>query len=257
MSRRVLVLHGPNLNLEAVLGVGLETFDARLLEHGRSLGLSVETFQANAEGALVDQLHAQRAGLFALVINPSSLAPIAYALADAIEALGLPCIEVQLHHESKSRGRSALRKVVEKQFHGHGAEGYLKALTALSTHSAEAISAAATEPQRIGKTIGKKKPAAARAEKTIGKGRPGSPSAPASGLITRAQVKEQVLARLGKRVAPDAFAQWARTQWLALQKGAAVEAGQKEALEELLLMLSTSAKATDHVMLSYAAKLGP
>lgn len=260
MSRRVLVLHGPNLNLEAVLGRPLAALDAELLAQARAAGLELESVQANGEAALLDALHAKRAQLFAVIVNPSSLAPTAYGLADALEALALPCVEVLLAHETKARGKSALRRVVDKQFHGQGAAGYTKALASLSKQPAalpektigrgKVAKAANEDAVRIEKTIGRAKPKAAVAVDAVG-----ANVAP-SGLVTRAAVKQQVLARLKKSTTPDAFAQWARTQWLAVQNGAPVEAGQRELLESLLLALSTSAKASDHVMLSYAAKLG-
>lgn len=311
MPRRVLVLHGPTLTLEAVLGQTLSSLDASLIEKGRALGLEVECAQANGEAGLLDALLG-RPRPEGLIVNPASLAPVAFALADAVEALGLPCIEVQLAHESKGRGRSALRRVVEKQFHGHGVAGYDKALVALSKHPGpgaaastptgpvhpaptsdehdevahraddEAVDqdtpahdpgetsdttdlAAGARAAPSGKTIGRKKapqPAgsAAMPGKTIGRKpavppHPGPSVASTPGVISRAMVREQLSARLGKTISGDAFAQWARAQWLAVQKGAPVEPGQKEALEELLLLLSTSAKASDHVILSYAARL--
>jgi 3-dehydroquinate dehydratase-2 len=285
MTLRVLILHGPLLDLEVVLGQPLTTLDEALVAKGQELGLEVDTVQAIAEAELVKALLERREGLTGVVVNPSSLAPTAFTLADALSALGLPSVEVQLQHDAKSRGRSALKRVVDKQFHGHGVDGYFKALASLAKSPAPAPEAAQAPPEAEeeadeapsqvtarpqGKTIGRKPPppaapaTAERSGKTIGR-RPGTasntapPAAPASatpsGAITRAQVKAQLSARLAKTVSPEDFAAWARTQWLALQRGAPAEAGQKDALEELLLMLSTTAKASDHVILSYAAKL--
>ncbi|MBL8922115.1 MAG: type II 3-dehydroquinate dehydratase [Myxococcaceae bacterium] len=310
MARRVLVLHGPLLSLDVVLGRKLSDLDAELMRRAKELGLEVESFHANSEAALVEALLERRDGLGGVIINPSSLAPVAFTLADAVEALGLRCIEVQLHHEAKARGRSALKRVVDRQLHGQGVEGYFKALAALAKDddapgkpAAEALEPAqdpatdrddaedaheeADEPAdppgasvsgmgARGKTIGRKKSAAAATEaapkgKSIGRRHPEAPAAggksigrteprPAArlapGALTRALVRDQLTARLGKKLEPEEFARWARTQWLALQHGAATEPGQKELLEDVLLMLSTSAKASDHVLLSYAAKLG-
>jgi len=282
MARRVLVLHGPNLNLDAVLGRALSSLDEELVQRGATLELEVETFQASAEAALLDTLLARREGLFGVIVNPSSLSPLAYSLADALEALALPCIEVQLCHEGKSRGRSALKRVVEKQFHGQGVEGYFKALEALAkaeastAATADAVEGNEAEPVELeqgtrrpphGKTIGRVKqttPSTGPASKGKSIGRRPTPDASASAprpastpanAITRALVREKISARLGKTLTPDAFAQWARSQWAAIQRGTPTEEGQKEKLEDLLLLLSTSAKATDHVILSYAAKL--
>jgi 3-dehydroquinate dehydratase II len=282
MTHRVLVLHGPLLDLEAVLGQPIEGLDEALIAKGREQGLEVETVQAIAEAELVKALLDRREGLSGVIINPSSLAPTAFTLADAVERLALPCVEVQLEHDAKSRGRSALKRVVDKQFHGHGVDGYFKALAALAKKDAVPHDAAPiapkldeddTEPTTSprpaprGKTIGRTRPVpeapakAAPLGKTIGRrtaeptpSTTSTPSTPA-GAITRALVKAQLSARLAKTITPEAFAAWARTQWLAIQRGTPTEPGHKDALEELLLMLSTTAKASDHVILSYAAKL--
>jgi 3-dehydroquinate dehydratase II len=270
MARRVLVLHGPNLNLEAVLGRPLPKFDEELVQRGADLELEVETFQASGEAALLEKLFESHRGLLGVIVNPSSLAPISFALADALEALGLPSIEVQLRHGQKSRGRSALKRVVEKQFYGQGVEGYFKALQALAkveaTTDAQPEKTDETQPvdrtlptAAHGKTIGRVKQATpvkpGAKGKTIGRrsGAVAGALAPApAGSITRALVREQVRARLAKTLNPDEFAQWARGQWAAIQRGTPTE---DPKLEDILLLLSTSAKASDHVILSYAAKL--
>jgi 3-dehydroquinate dehydratase-2 len=289
MTHRVLILHGPLLDLEAVLGQSLASLDEALVSKGRELGLEVEAVQALAEAELVKALLERRDGLTGVIVNPSSLAPTAYTLADALEVLAIPSVEVQLEHDAKSRGRSALKRIVDKQFHGHGVDGYFKALASLARKDAPAVAHEAdpvahrgeesdeagepahtpsARPAPRGKTIGRQRPpppaaaAPERSGKTIGR-KPTEPtaSAPAStpatpsNAITRAQVKAQLSARLAKTLSPDDFAAWARAQWLAIQRGAPTEPGQKDALEELLLMLSTTAKASDHVILSWAAKL--
>ena len=278
MPRRVLVLHGPTLNLEAVLGRPLSALDEELVTKGEALGLTVETFQASGEAALLDAMLEKREGLAGVIVNPASLGPVCFSIADAVEALAIPCIEVQLKHDAKSRGRSALKRVVEKQFHGHGLEGYFKALAALAKHDAASVEPKQEEGEEVeeeeattasapprGKTIGRQKPAPVEAAavkgKTIGKAPAGksigkAESAPvktvASGTITRALVREQLSARLKKTLSPDEFAQWARSQWAAIQRGVPAE---DPRLEDVLLLMSTSAKASDHVLLSYAAKL--
>lgn len=258
-----------------MLGRPLSALDEDLVTKGEALGLTVETFQASGEAALLDALLEKRNGLFGVIVNPASLGPVCFSIADAVEALAIPCIEVQLKHDAKSRGRSALKRVVEKQFHGHGLDGYFKALTSLSKLEAAPIEPskeASTDEAEVatpsaprGKTIGRQKAAPNEAPaakgKTIGKAPAGksigkAESAPAktvaSGTITRALVRDQVSARLKKTLSPDEFAQWARSQWAAIQRGVPAE---DPRLEDVLLLLSTSAKASDHVILSYAAKL--
>jgi 3-dehydroquinate dehydratase-2 len=281
------------LSLATVLGRPLAALDEALEQRATELGLSIESVHANGEAGLLEALLERSSDLHGVIVNPGSLAPIAYALADALEALQLRAVEVQLGHETRSRGKSALRRVVDKQFHGHGAEGYFKALASFGEASAEAKAthapetestdtteahdeAASTVRQAPGKTIGRRKPAAERAPpgKSIGRatgasgtakepdgskgpsiGRDSTPSAGAS--ISRALVREKLKARLGQKLTGDELASWARAQWAALQRGASAEPGQHETLEELLLVLSTAAKATDHVILAYAAKLEP
>ena len=293
-TRKILVLHGPPLSLEKVLGRPLAALDEALEQRARELGLSTESVHANGEAGLLEALLERSADLHGVIVNPGSLAPIAYALADALEALELRAVEVQLGHETRSRGKSALRRVVDKQFHGHGAEGYFKALASFSeatTASSEAKVTDAAEPesseapneetparQANGKTIGRRKPAAENPApgKSIGRakpattantnddgpkgksiGRSGNSTPSAGASITRALVREQLTARLGHKLSGDELASWARSQWAALQRGASSEPGHHEKLEELLLLLSTSAKSTDHVILAYAAKLEP
>lgn len=258
-----------------MLGRPLSSLDEELVTKGEALGLTVETFQASGEAALLDALLEKREGLAGVIVNPASLGPVCFSIADAVEALALPCIEVQLKHDAKSRGRSALKRVVEKQFHGHGLEGYFKALASLAKLEAKPVEATEAEstgeeavtpsaPPR-GKTIGRQKPAAsaapvaqgktigkAPAGKSIGKAEGAAAKPVAAGTITRALVREQLSARLKKTLTPDAFAQWARSQWAAIQRGVPAE---DPRLEDVLLLLSTSAKASDHVILSYAAKL--
>ncbi len=255
-----------------MLGRPLSALDEELVTKGEALGLTVETFQASGEAALLDALLEKREGLVGVIVNPASLAPVCFSIADAVEALAIPCIEVQLKHDAKSRGRSALKRVVEKQFHGHGLEGYFKALASLSKHEAaapvetkEEEAEAATPNAPRGKTIGRQKPALsaepavkgktigkAPAGKSIGKAESAPAKSVAAGTITRALVRDQVSARLKKTLSPDEFAQWARSQWAAIQRGVPAE---DPKLEDVLLLMSTSAKASDHVLLSYAAKL--
>ena len=116
-------------------------------------------------------------------------------------------------------------------------------------------------PTVKGKSIGRRPPPGAGASPgsaPVGKSIGGATIKPATtshGGVTRALVREKVSARLGKTLTPEEFALWARGQWASIQRGTPTEEGHKEKLEEVLLLLSTSAKATDHVILAYAAKL--
>jgi len=143
MPQRILVLHGPNLNL--LEGErSLTTIDARLEARATALGVEVKTFQSNWEGALLDFLAAERNWFDAVIVNPASLAPAAVALAEALSLLKKPAIEVLL--DSAKTGRSALKSVVQKQIYGKGPGGYLEALDALAPKGAAARAGKAQAP---------------------------------------------------------------------------------------------------------------
>jgi 3-dehydroquinate dehydratase II len=138
---RVLVLHGPNLNL---LGerephiYGSQTLAAlneQISSEARELGFEVQCEQYNGEGQLIDALHAARKQYAGVIINPGAYAHYSYAIADAITAIGLPVVEVHLSNIASrepfrrtSVTASACRAVVS----GLGASGYVLALRALA-----------------------------------------------------------------------------------------------------------------------------
>ena len=138
---RVLVVHGPNLNLlgEREPGIyGTQTLaeiDDAIAAGAKGLGLDVRCEQHNSEGAIIDALHAARGVYEGVVINPGAYAHYSYAIADAIAALGLPFIEV---HLSNIAAREAFRRTsvtaaaCRGVVSGLRAAGYLLALRALS-----------------------------------------------------------------------------------------------------------------------------
>ena len=106
---KVLVLHGPNLNLLGqrephVYGfTTLADIDRALTEHAERAGIVLETFQSNHEGALIERLHAARNENFDfLVINPGGLTHTSVALRDAVLASDLSFIEVHLSNGSRA-----------------------------------------------------------------------------------------------------------------------------------------------------------
>jgi len=136
MPMNILVLHGPNLNL---LGERkgdapertLEALDRRIRERALTLGQEVKILQSNHEGALVDALHSERKWAQGVLVSPGALARTAYVLAEAIEVLGIPALEVHLddyRDEDGKRKRSALKAVVGGRVFGKGFESYLVGL---------------------------------------------------------------------------------------------------------------------------------
>jgi len=139
LAVKVLVVHGPNLNLlgsrePQVYGrVTLAEINAGLVEQGRQLGVEVECFQSNHEGAIIDRLHAAAGDCAAIVINPGAFTHYSYAIRDAIAAVHLPTIEVHLsnvHAREEFRHHSVVAPVCTGAVIGLGVLGYRLALEA-------------------------------------------------------------------------------------------------------------------------------
>ncbi len=135
---RVLVIQGPNLNL---LGTrepeiyGRETLDeihAGIERHAADLGLEVDFFQSNHEGALIDRLHARDFDV--AIVNAGGLTHTSVALRDALLGVARPFIEVHLSDPSKReafRHVNFLADVALESIVGQGAQGYHLALEAI------------------------------------------------------------------------------------------------------------------------------
>jgi 3-dehydroquinate dehydratase II len=136
---RVLVIHGPNLNLlgerepEIYGRTRLRDIDRELKRLGRELGLVVETFQSNGEGAIVDRIQRARGKADILLINPGAYTHTSVAIRDAIIGVELPVIEIHLSNVYKRepfRHRSTIADVAVGRIMGFGAESYYLALRA-------------------------------------------------------------------------------------------------------------------------------
>ena len=138
--KKILVIHGPNLNLlgnrePEIYGKDtLADIDEKITQKAEELGLSVETFQSNHEGALIDRIQQTAGDCSAIVINPGAYTHTSIALLDALLAVGLPVIEVHLsniHRRESFRQHSYTAKAATGIIAGLGAKGYLLALEAM------------------------------------------------------------------------------------------------------------------------------
>jgi 3-dehydroquinate dehydratase-2 len=139
---KILVLHGPNLNLlgtrePGVYGrVTLAEIDRAVREHARRRGHSAQCRQSNHEGQLVDWLQAaQREGFDGVVFNPGAFTHYSIALRDAVAAIKVPVVEVHLsnvHGREEFRRHSVIAAVARGQIAGFGPHSYLLGLDALT-----------------------------------------------------------------------------------------------------------------------------
>jgi 3-dehydroquinate dehydratase-2 len=137
---RILVLHGPNLNLlgtrePAVYGsTTLADINTALENLARELGVSIVCFQSNSEGTLIDRIHAAIGEFDGIVINPAAYTHTSVALRDALAAVAIPTVEVHLsniHSREAFREQSYIASVAVGQICGFGKESYLLGLRAI------------------------------------------------------------------------------------------------------------------------------
>jgi len=135
---KLLVLHGPNLNL---LGTRepdyygratLAEINLALARRAAAAGVELESFQSNHEGALIERVHAAREqGVSYIIINPAAFTHTSIALCDAMAATGIPFIEVHLsnvHARESFRHHSYFSSLAIGVITGLGSKGYLLAL---------------------------------------------------------------------------------------------------------------------------------
>ncbi|MBR4811419.1 MAG: type II 3-dehydroquinate dehydratase [Bacteroidaceae bacterium] len=135
--KKILVINGPNLNLlglrePAIYGNrDYNALVAFILESGLDLGLQVECFQSNHEGAIVDCIQQAYGKYDGIVINPAAYTHTSVAILDALKAVSLPTVEVHLSDvdsREEFRRHSFVSLYAEKVIKGHGFEGYREAL---------------------------------------------------------------------------------------------------------------------------------
>ncbi len=138
--KKVLVIHGPNLNLLGEREPGIygndsfESINNEILENARAKGLECEIFQSNHEGAIIDKLHEARKIFDGVVLNAGAYTHYSYAIRDAIKAIKIPVVEVHLsdiHAREGFRANSVIEEVCIKQISGYGKKSYFLGLDAL------------------------------------------------------------------------------------------------------------------------------
>jgi 3-dehydroquinate dehydratase-2 len=144
---KVLILHGPNLNLlgrrePEIYGTKtLDQINEQVEALASQLGLAVDFFQSNHEGDLIDRIH-QAPGVYQwIVLNPGALTHYSYALRDAVAAVGVPTIEVHLSNiqgREEFRSHSVIAPACVGQIAGFGAASYFLALYAIFERAGEA-----------------------------------------------------------------------------------------------------------------------
>lgn len=139
--KKVLVIHGPNLNLlgqrepDVYGNINLSDINARMETKAKELGMDIKIAQSNHEGEIIDTIHQAMNWADCLIINPGAYTHTSVAIRDAIAAVNMPAIEVHLSNIYKRedfRQKSFIAPVVKGQISGFGAESYYLALEAAS-----------------------------------------------------------------------------------------------------------------------------
>ena len=141
-SKKVLVIHGPNLNLlgqrepEIYGRQSLDEINAGLLSLGEKLGLEIETFQSNHEGDIVDRIQLAVGACDGILINPAAYTHTSIAIRDALSLLDLPVVEIHLSNIYKRepfRHKSLIADITAARISGFGAQGYLLGLEGVAS----------------------------------------------------------------------------------------------------------------------------
>ena len=139
-NKKVLVIHGPNLNLLGKREVSvygkttLRELNTLLKKEAKKLNLSLETFQSNSEGEIVNKINSSLGKVDFIIINPAAYTHTSVAIRDALLSVEIPTIEVHLSNifaREEFRKKSLISDVVKGVISGLGIHSYLLALKAV------------------------------------------------------------------------------------------------------------------------------
>jgi len=139
MAKKILVIHGPNLNLlghrePKVYGkVTMEKINSELKKLGKKEGVEVDTVQTNVEGEIVNLIQKAKKVYSAIVINPGGYTHYSVAIRDAIASVKIPTVEVHLSNiyaREEFRQKSVIAPVAAGQIAGFGRNSYILGLKA-------------------------------------------------------------------------------------------------------------------------------
>ena len=139
--KKVLVLHGPNINLTGIREPGtygkqtLAQINESIGQLAQQLGVACDIFQSNHEGELIDLLHRALTDYDGILLNAGAYTHYSYAIRDAIASVEKPFIEVHMsnvHKREEFRHHSVISPVCAGVIAGFGADSYLLALEALA-----------------------------------------------------------------------------------------------------------------------------
>ncbi len=145
---RILVLHGPNLNLlgkrepEIYGSHTLEDVNRALAVQANLMGVALDCFQSNHEGGLIDMIHSAAGNRDGIMINPGAYTHTSVALRDALAGVNIPTVEVHLsniHRREEFRHHSYIAPIAVGQISGFGPDSYRLGLEALVNHLKSAL----------------------------------------------------------------------------------------------------------------------
>ena len=137
---KVLIIHGPNLNMlgkrepELYGTLSLDDINGNLINRGKEIGLSVDTFQSNCEGEIIGKIQSAMGNYDGVIINPAAYTHTSIGIRDALLLLNVPIIEIHLSNIYKResfRHKSMIADIATAQLAGFGPSGYGIALDAI------------------------------------------------------------------------------------------------------------------------------